>query len=300
MNSLLLVALSLLVAGYACRRFGLFEPDAADVLHRFVIYICLPALIWKLIPTLHFEPGLWSLVCVPWLLLGVTVVAVRAACARFGWSREIAGALLLCIPIVNSSFLGFPMTSALLGEDAVKYAVVYDQLGTFVPLATYGLFIVAYYGGGQRPTPRDALLRMLRFPPFVAFALAFTPLVRFESLQPLWARLGDVLVPVAMFAVGLRLEWRPPRPRRVVVFGLTLKLLVMPLLAYGIACLLAAPPAIRNVAVLEAGMPASVTAGALAMQAGLAPELAAALVGYGVLLSMLTLPAIAMLLHSLS
>jgi predicted permease len=182
----------------------------------------------------------------------------------------------------------------------VKYAVIYDQLGTFVPLATYGLFVVAYYGGGTKPTLRDALGRMLRFPPFIAFALAFTPLVRFECLQPLWSRLGDVLVPVAMFAVGLRLEWRPPRPRRVVLFGLTLKLLVMPLLAYGITRLLAAPPPIRDVAVLEAGMPASVTAGALAMQAGLAPELAAALVGYGVLLSMLTLPVISALLHRLT
>ena len=59
-----------------------------------------------------------------------------------------------------------------------------------------------------------------------------------------------------------------------------------------------APPELLKVAVLEAGMPAMITAGALAMLAGLAPELAAALVGYGVVLGMLTLPVLARLLNA--
>jgi len=42
--------------------------------------------------------------------------------------------------------------------------------------------------------------------------------------------------------------------------------------------------------VLEAAMPSMVTAGALAIAHGLAPRLAAAMVGYGLLLSLLTLP----------
>jgi len=37
-------------------------------------------------------------------------------------------------------------------------------------------------------------------------------------------------------------------------------------------------------------MPSMITAGALAAAAGLAPELAAALVGYGIVLSLATLP----------
>jgi predicted permease len=40
-------------------------------------------------------------------------------------------------------------------------------------------------------------------------------------------------------------------------------------------------------------MPPMITAGALATMAGLAPELAAALVGYGVLLALVVLPFIA-------
>ena len=45
-----------------------------------------------------------------------------------------------------------------------------------------------------------------------------------------------------------------------------------------------------RVTVLEAAMPSMVTAGALAIAHGLAPRLAAAMVGYGLLLSLATLP----------
>ena len=47
----------------------------------------------------------------------------------------------------------------------------------------------------------------------------------------------------------------------------------------------------RQVAVLESAMPTMVTAAALAISHGLAPRLAAALVGYGIVLAMATLPA---------
>lgn len=48
--------------------------------------------------------------------------------------------------------------------------------------------------------------------------------------------------------------------------------------------------------VLEAAMPSMITAAALAIAHGLAPRLAAALVGYGIVLSMATLPLWAALL----
>ncbi|MEY4581566.1 MAG: hypothetical protein RL701_6269, partial [Pseudomonadota bacterium] len=128
----------MLALGYGAARFGVFERSAADAFHRFVVYVCLPALIWKLLPTLQFQSSLWVLVFVPWALLLLTAAAVYAACQYFGWSRAICGALLLCVPLGNTSFLGFPLVAALLGDDAVKYAVVYDQLGSFIALSSYG------------------------------------------------------------------------------------------------------------------------------------------------------------------
>ena len=67
--------------------------------------------------------------------------------------------------------------------------------------------------------------------------------------------------------------------------------IVLPLVAWAIARGLGASQELTRVAVFESAVPPMITAGALAMMAGLAPDLAAALVGYGVLLGLVTLPA---------
>jgi predicted permease len=288
--------LFMLVAGFICARFGVFSRDASDAFHRFVIYVCLPALIWKLLPTIRFEPGLWVVICAPWILLAISAAITYGLCAAFAWRRDVCGALLLCVPLGNTSFLGFPMITALLGESALRYALLYDQLGSFLALSSYGLLVSARFSGGPLPSLRETLLRVVRFPPFIALLLAFTPVVRFAILQPLWSRLSDALVPLAMFAVGLRIELKLPRPWGAFLAGLALKLLLMPALAWLVARAFGATLVLTHVVVLEAAMPAMITAGAIAILTGLAPELSAALVGYGVLVGMLSVPLIAYLL----
>src|SRR5690606_10353459 len=59
----------------------------------------------------------------------------------------------------NTSYIGYPMVEALLGAQALPYAVVYDQFGTFVMLSTLGLVVLARYGGDDPPTARMIALR---------------------------------------------------------------------------------------------------------------------------------------------
>ena len=79
--------------------------------------------------------------------------------------------------------------------------------------------------------------------------------------------------------------------------GLTLKLALMPALALLLAPLLGLSGTQFDAVVLESAMPPMITAGALAIAHRLAPGLAAAMVGYGILLSLLTLPVWAWLLE---
>jgi len=73
--------------------------------------------------------------------------------------------------------------------------------------------------------------------------------------------------------------------------GLMLKLVILPALALPLALLFGLHDDLLQVNVLESAMPTMITAGALAIAHNLAPRLAAALVGYGILLSLVTLPA---------
>ncbi|HEX3594450.1 MAG TPA: AEC family transporter [Polyangiaceae bacterium] len=288
--ALILVSLG---AGFLVARLGAAPAGAADALNRFVIYVCLPALVLRLVPKLRVEPGLAVLAIAPWALLAVSVALVLVAARLFRFSRHVTGALLLCAPLGNTSFLGFPMIGALVGPDAIRHAVVYDQAGSFLILATYGLFVVARFSGEGAPRARDVVVRIVRFPPFIALLVALVPFHHPLALESVLERLGDALVPVAMFAVGLAMKLRMPRDPAAFVTGLSTKMLVAPLLVLGACRLLGLRGVPVRVAVLESAMPPMITAGALATMAGLAPELTSALVGYGVLLALVTLPFIA-------
>lgn len=296
MNAAFALILSMLALGQLCARLRALPDGAADVLNRFVIYVSLPALVLRLAPGLHFERSLSLLVLVPWLTLLLGVGACLAAARVLRLPRATLGALLLCVPLGNTSFLGFPMVTALLGPDAVRYALVYDQLGSFLILSTYGLFVIARMRGERAPTLRASLLRVAVFPPFIALVLGGLPIARPALLTSVLQSVGDTLVPLAMFAVGMKLElrWRAIAEPSALAFGLATKMIAMPLcVAFGLRAFGVGTEALpAKVAVLEAGMPPMISAGALAAMAGLAPELSAALVGYGVLVSLASVPAL--------
>lgn len=291
MDPAFILVLTLLVLGYAMARLGVFVDAAADVLNRYVIYVCLPALVLRLIPKLELNSeGLWLPMLMPWAMLVVSVALVLIAARLFAWPRPIVGALLLCAPLGNTSFLGFPFIIALRGESAVRYALLYDQFGSFLILSTYGLWILSRYSGQVAPSLGQIARRIGTFPPFLALLVALIPWARPPWVDPLLQAIDASLAPLAVFAVGLRLRLRPPPHRAALVIGLAIKLVLGPAIAWLIIIAFGNRSLAAQVAVLEAGMPSMISAGALASMAGLAPELCAAWVGYGVFLSLVTLP----------
>ena len=103
--------------------------------------------------------------------------------------------------------------------------------------------------------------------------------------------LADAMLPLVMLAVGLSIQLKLPREELPALgYGLLLKLLVLPALALPLGLAFGLDGAALQVNVLESAMPTMITAAALAMMQGLAPRLAAALVAYGIVLSLVTLP----------
>jgi len=292
--------LAMLLLGMLLRRAGVFEESAADVLNRVVLYVCLPAAVLRYAPQLEFKLALLGVIAVPWLMLLATLVLVSLATRALRLRRDQHAVLLLTVALGNTSFLGYPLIRALLGDEALPYAVLYDQFGSFILLSTFGLFVLARYGGEAPPTARAMLLRILRFPPLLALVFGLTLM---PAEPPSWIagglqRLTDALLPLVMLAMGITIRLRLARCERVpLLVGLSLKLVLLPLLALTLAPLLGLEGLARQAAVLEAAMPPMITAAALAISHRLAPRLAAAMVGYGILLSMLTLPLWAWLLR---
>jgi predicted permease len=135
--------------------------------------------------------------------------------------------------------------------------------------------------------------RILGFPPFIALVLALTvmPAEPPEVVAHGLRMLADALLPIVVLALGMQLRLRLPRQHLLpLALGLFAKLVLMPMLAWSLCRIFGLSAEPTRVAVYLAAMPPMMTSAALLSAAGLAPQLAAALVGYGMVLSMLTLP----------
>ncbi len=268
--------------------------SAPDVLNAVVLNVCLPASVLLHAPRLDPSGDLARIAVVPWILLLLSAALVLALSRALHWDRATTGVLLLAVPLGNTAFLGYPLVGALLGESAMAPAVVYDQFGTFLALSTVGLAVVARYGDGERPDAVQMALRVLRFPPFIALLLALSvaPDAWPAPVEAVLRRLADALLPLVTLAIGIQVRLRLPRAQVApLVAGLAAKLLLLPALSLALAAWLDLEGAAREAVVLQSAMPTMITAMALAAAARMAPALGAALVGYGIVLSIALLPA---------
>lgn len=294
------ITITFLLIGMALRRIPDFSGETGNVLNLFVIYISLPALVLLKIPELSFSENLLVPALMPWGMLLFSCALILILSRLFKWERATTGCLLLLIPLGNTSFLGIPMVKAFFGEKAIPYALLYDQLGSFLALATYGSIILALYGtGDSKPTVEGVIKKVMSFPPFIALVLAFIlksfpyPSIAVSLLEIL----ASTLVPLVMIAVGFQLTLRLSREvTSQLCIGLSIKLIAAPVAALFLCKIAGLKGEAVQVSIFEAGMPPMVSAGALAIMAKLSPDLTAALVGIGIVLSFATLPILYQLL----
>jgi len=265
------IILTLLLIGIIIKRLPAFPKETGNALNLIVIYVSLPALILLKIPELVFSSELLAPVIMPWGMLIFSAVLVLFLAKKLNWGRATTGCLLLLVPLGNTSFLGIPMTRAFFGESAVPYALLYDQLASFLALATYGSLVLALYGkGSSRPSLHTVLKKVATFPPFITLVLAF--LLRSVSYPPIITEILDMLaatlIPLVMIAVGYQLQLKMDKAVRAPLsLGLVIKLIVAPLTALLLIRLLGWDGELMRVSIFEAGMPPMVSAGALAFLA---------------------------------
>lgn len=243
------------------------------------------------VPKLTLSTDVIIPIVISWSVMVVSALLVWLCARWLQFTQEVTGALMLVSVLTNSTFIGIPIINAYLGSQSLPYIIVYDQLGTFLALATYGTFIVAFYAHKTEVNITMILTKVVSFPPFLSLALAlFISGHSFGSdLGTVLATLSSLIVPLSLFAVGLQLQFRLPR-HELEAFSLSLviKLIIAPMVAMVTAYAFGWEGLATQVSIMEAGMPPMITAAAMASMVGLAPRLSAAIVGYGILFSFAT------------
>lgn len=277
--------LFLLSVGYSLKFFS-FPHNFSQSLNLFIIYVSFPATILLQVPKINFNSSLILPVAVPYIVLFLSLIFVYLFFKNE--SRNTKAALLLLLPLGNTSFFGFPVLEALVGTSAIQYGIVYDQFGSFVLLTTYGAFIIAYFSGSSVST-KHIIKKIITFPPFIFLFLSFI-VGDFPSLTlPYIELLSKTLVPLAIISVGFSMQLKLDGQKDIFFKAMGIKLFLIPSVVLIVFKIFGFTDEAALTTLLESAMPPMITAGALAINAGFAPKLSAALVGYGIVFALFSL-----------
>lgn len=290
MANFILIALCM-IAGILFRRSGTLPKDAHKGINAWLIYIALPAVSFKYLPNIRWSNDLLVPALSPvviWLCSWLYITLYSKT--QKSMSRATQGGLKLVAGLSNTSFVGFPLIMAYFSEKELGIGIICDQV-TFTLLSTIGIIVAIRSSQNQKLTAKVVLKKVLTFPPLIGCVAALTipRYIDVSTLNPLFDKLAGTVGPLALFSIGLQLKFAGWRGElRHIAFTLFYKLMLAPLLIFGIIILLGLKGIIPQISIFEAAMPTLLTSGIIADQYNLNPKLANLVVGLGICLSMIT------------
>lgn len=273
---------------------GKLPPTTPRYLNKYVIWIALPATILSTVPKLEISSDLLIPASMPWVVFLIGLIVFGIIRLLFHFEKPTLGALILTGSLGNTSFVGFPMLTALIGQEALKTGIIIDQAGSFLVVSTLGVITASIFS--HHATSVKAIVkRILTFPPFIILIVAL--LTREMDYHPLLAlffkAMSHMLGPVALIAVGYQLRFDPhifKKHSGALTAGLTYKLILAPAIIASLYALTGLGHEEWLVTSLEAAMPPMITAAIIANEHHLDEELTSLMVGIGIPLSIAMVP----------
>jgi predicted permease len=278
------IAVATTVGVWAERRRPRAAADAARRSLTLMLYVLLPPVIFFNIASSNIDVSHGV-----GLLLGLVASSLGALTAYLLASRVLhlsrarTGAVVCTVLSVNTGYLGYPLTVALLGRDQLPTAVLYDVLVTG-PCLLLGAFAVGAALGtkaGEGPGERVRAFFTRNPPLYAAIAGLLAPsALAPQVLVDLSQALLVAILPIGFFAVGATLAENaqhgdlpmPPPLTKPVMVALGSRLILVPALLMLLAAPLIDLPAPYR---LMAAMPSGINSMVVAHAYGLDMEITA-------------------------
>ena len=289
---IILIPTIMIIIGYALKRNNVLNAKDSTTLSKIVINISLPSLIFVNLSSAHINSNMAILPVASFAVSMVCMLLAYLFSRSRGYSKIKTWTLMIAVAMMNSGFIGFPITLGVFGNEGFLNAIFYD-LATTVLFVMFGMILVEEFGGDKK----DVVKNGLKFVPLWAVILGllfnFSHIEMGYVLKNVFTYLGNSTTPLIMLSLGLTIDFREIKHylKDSLLISL-LRLVVSPLLMFGILSAIHLTGLAFNVAVLEAGMSTAMNALVLSITYNLDNKLMSSCIFTDVLLSLVTLTAI--------
>ena len=228
---------TVILIGYLTGRSGVLGETAPFVISRMTFFVLSPALLFTVLADSDVHLLFSS-------LLAVSAISATLACLLFlgiallVFRRSLPEAVIgaLSSGYVNANNIGIPVAVYVLGDTAYSAPVILFQLLVLAPIA---LTVLDMSTNGRGSIGRT-LLQPFRNPLIIGSALgaavAITGLQIPDAVMEPFRIVGAAAVPLVLINFGMSLHGQralaPGTQRRDVALASTIKLAIMPLIAY--------------------------------------------------------------------
>ena len=292
----ILIPTLMILLGMFLKQKEFLKEDAQETLSKIVLYIALPSMIFVNLRQADISQDMLFL---PILGIATSFILLFIAylyCRYRNYSKKRAWTIMIASSIMNTGFIGFPVSLGVFGNEGFLNAIFFD-LSTSAMIVVYGVILAKEFGGDRR----EVIKNTITFIPLwaVIFGLLFNafniPLI--YVVENILDYFGQATIPLIMLAIGLSLDYRNIKSRLSDSIAVsTFKLLLAPLIIFVMLSLLKIRGMAFNIAILEAGMSTAGNSLVLAVQYDLDSDLMSSLIFVTVVLSVLTLTIIISLL----
>lgn len=272
--------------------FKIIFQDNSKQLVDFIIYFSLPAIVFSKIYPLSLDTKILWLILMFMGIIFFNLFLSYTIGKMMRLSRVTLATFMIMATFGNTSFIGFSYIDAFYGQDYIVYGVIYDIFGSFLLLVSVGMIIITW-GSGRKNSVLNISKSIFLFPPMIMFIITIFA-KNFEIPKFLIytsTNLGATLVPIAMIAIGMKLELKHIFTKlHIVTVAVVLKMLIIPIIVlfvfkyfYGI------DETWIKVTIIEVAMPPMTMAAVLAIKGGLDEKIAINSLVLGVIVSLFTI-----------
>ncbi len=238
--NVVLPVFAIILAGYACGRFGVLGPASSEALNKFVYFVALPVLLF--FSMARVDPDV--ILNMPYLLAfgagSVITTLLGVFFARRVFRTRLAEQSMFGMVSIfgNTGYMGIPLCIVAFGEAGALPAIVATVFQTIVMIPFYAVLIEADLRGEKGMKAAWEVTKSLGRNPLMISSLAgigwsFTGLALPASVQTFCEILAPAAGPSALFAIGLFMVGKPlfygfPEISALSVF----KLLIHPAITY--------------------------------------------------------------------
>lgn len=285
-----------LIVGIAAVADRLFKPDPSG-LSRLIIYLFAPFLVLDGLANSQLTAGeagqLMAMAAIVSCVIGTAAWWV-ARLSRF--DRQLGSSFVLSSLLINAGNYGIPLNRFAFGEAGEERAIIFFVVTVLVS-NTAGVFLASR---GKMST-RRALLNVAKVPlPYAAAVGLALNMADVEMPVPVAravSTLGNASIPAMLTVLGIQLSRASINGHfKPILMASSMRLIVSPLIAFGLVALLGLSGLTRQVAIVQASMPTAVISGVLATEFGGDVEFVTAVILVSTVASMVTLSIILSLL----